>query len=321
MTATSRRAVLTAPRRFETTSFAVADPAPGQLTVDVHGCGVCGSNLPVWSGRPWFRYPLPPGAPGHEGWGTVTAVGDDGSSVGVGQHVAFLAEDAFAETVDVPADRVIALPDALAGAAFPGEALGCGFNVAVRSRFEAGQTVAIVGLGFLGAVVARLAVRAGAQVIAISRRPDGLDVARRFGAGATLVDDGEQPIADVVGEMTDGAGCAVVVEAAGVQHTLDLASAVTAEGGRLVIAGYHQDGTRTVDMQSWNWRGIDVVNAHERDPEVALRGMRAAAEAVAEGWLDLEPLITHRVGLDDLDAAMAMMEQRPPGFMKSVMVR
>jgi threonine dehydrogenase-like Zn-dependent dehydrogenase len=106
-----------------------------------------------------------------------------------------------------------------------------------------------------------------------------------------------------------------------VQHTLDLASALTAEGGRLVIAGYHQDGTRTVDMQSWNWRGIDVVNAHERDPEVARRGMRAAAQAVADGWLDLEPLITHRFGLDDLDAAMALMEQRPPGFMKSVMVR
>ena len=64
-----------------------------------------------------------------------------------------------------------------------------------------------------------------------------------------------------------------------------------------------------------------MINAHERDPQVSLAGIRAAAEAVAAGWLDLEPLVTHRLPLDALDEAMALMQARPAGFIKSVVVR
>ena len=46
-------------------------------------------------------------------------------------------------------------------------------------------------------------------------------------------------------------------------------------------------------MQLWNWRGLDVINAHERDPEVYVEGMREAVEAVAAGRLDPSPLYTH----------------------------
>ena len=63
--------------------------------------------------------------------------------------------------------------------------------------------------------------------------------------------------------------------------------------GRLVIAGFHQDGPRSVDMQTWNWRGLDVINAHERDPDVYVEGMLLAAQAVATGRLDPRPLYTH----------------------------
>jgi hypothetical protein len=55
----------------------------------------------------------------------------------------------------------------------------------------------------------------------------------------------------------------------------DLAGELCAERGRLVIAGYHQDGMRQVNVQLWNWRGIDVINAHERDPQAYVDGMRA----------------------------------------------
>ena len=49
---------------------------PGEARVRLEGCGVCGSNLPVWEGRPWFQYPLDPGTPGHEGWGVIEEVGE-----------------------------------------------------------------------------------------------------------------------------------------------------------------------------------------------------------------------------------------------------
>ena len=62
----------------------------------------------------------------------------------------------------------------------PGEPLGCAMNIFARSDIHAGQTVAIVGIGFLGALLTQLASAAGARVIAISRRPFALEVARRL---------------------------------------------------------------------------------------------------------------------------------------------
>ena len=90
------------------------------------------------------------------------------------------------------------------------------------------------------------------------------------------------------------------------------------EGGKLIVAGYHQDGPRQVNMQMWNWKGIDVINAHERDPQVAMQGIRDAVEAVASGRLDPSPLYTHRYGLGQLDEALNATRDRPDGFLKAL---
>jgi threonine dehydrogenase-like Zn-dependent dehydrogenase len=87
-----------------------------------------------------------------------------------------------------------------------------------------------------------------------------------------------------------------------------------------MIAGYHQDGPRQVNMQLWNWRGLDVINAHERDPKVYLKGMQEAVDAVANGLLDPVPLYTHTFGLDELADALNMTRDRPDGFMKALVM-
>jgi threonine dehydrogenase-like Zn-dependent dehydrogenase len=118
--------------------------------------------------------------------------------------------------------------------------------------------------------------------------------------------------------LTEGRWCERVIEAVGLQWPLDLAGELTAERGRLVIAGYHQDGVRQVNLQLWNWRGIDVVNAHERDPARYVEGIRAAIDLMAAGVLDPAPLITHRLPLDRLGEALELTRQRPDGFLKAV---
>lgn len=314
----SQVAVVAAPRRIDIATRSFDGPAPGRVRIAVAGCGICGSNLPVWEGRPWFSYPLSPGAPGHEAWGRVDAVGDGVTSCRIGDPVAFLGEDAFAEHIDVPAEHVVVLPPELADTPFPGEALGCGFNIAARSGFAEGQTVAVVGVGFLGAVVTAIATRAGARVLAVSRRPFALEIGTAMGAKETIPLDVD--VAQRVGELTGGDMCDVVVEAVGSQGALDLAGNLGGVRSRLVIAGFHQDGQRTVDIQGWNWRGIDVVNAHERHDEVRLRGIREAAEAVAAGWFDPSPLYTHAVPLERLGDGLDGMVERPDGFLKALMV-
>lgn len=317
MTAASA-AVIAGPRRAEIVSVDVAPPAPEEVLVALEGCGVCGSNLPVWEGRPWFDYPLAPGAPGHESWGFVDAVGDGVVAVAPGDRVALLAEQAFADAAVVAADSVVVLPDVLSEAPFPGEALGCAFNVAARAGFAPGQTVCIIGVGFLGAAVTALAAQAGARVIAVSRRKFALDIAQAMGAADVIEFGDRAEVAAAVRDLTDGAFCDVVVEAVGAQAPLDLAGDVTGVRGRLVVAGFHQDGPRTVDLQLWNWRGIDVVNAHERAPAVALDGIRQAAAAVASGAFDPSLLYTHVFPLDRLGAAMDAMVERPDGFLKAL---
>ena len=293
-------------------------PAADEVLVQVEGCGLCGSNLPVWEGREWFTYPLAPGSPGHEAWGRVAALGSDVQHVQVGQRVAMLSYAGFAEYDLAKANAVVSLPASLAGQPFPAEPLACAFNVFGRSNILPGQRVAIIGIGFLGAVLTALAAHAGAEVIAITRRPFALEMARHFGAAHTIVMDDHWRILDEVKRITNEQGCECVIEAVGTQWPLDLAAELTAVRGRLVVAGYHQDGTRQVNMQLWNWRGLDVINAHERDPQVYIDGMRAAVDAVATGKFDPTPLYTHRFAPAEIDAGFALMQQRPDGFLKAL---
>jgi 2-desacetyl-2-hydroxyethyl bacteriochlorophyllide A dehydrogenase len=234
--------------------------------------------------------------------------------------VALLAYHSYAEYDFAPAENVVELPPSLNNQPFPGEALGCAMNVFARSDVQAGQNVAIVGLGFLGTLLARLTVSAGAKVVAISRRAFALEMARRCGAQETIALDAPQKIIGQVRDMTGGAGCDRVIEAAGQQSTLDLASELTRERARLIIAGYHQDGPRQVNLQLWNWRGLDVINAHERDPKVYIEGIRAAVAAVQAGRLDLAPLLTHRFTLDRISEAFECMRNRPDDFMKACVI-
>jgi 2-desacetyl-2-hydroxyethyl bacteriochlorophyllide A dehydrogenase len=320
-------AQLVAPRQVVVGPQTIPTPAAGELLVRVAGCGLCGSNLPVWEGREWFTYPLPPGNPGHEAWGRVVGFGPDSDGIAaadqplqLGDRVAMLSYNGFADYDVAALDAVVKLPAVLGDQPFPAEPLACAFNVFERSRIVAGERVAIIGIGFLGALVTALAAAAGAEVIAITRRPFALELARHYGAVHTITMDDHWRIIEQVKALTHDEGCDCVIEAVGAQWPLDLAAELTKIRGRLIVAGYHQDGPRQVNMQLWNWRGLDVINAHERDPARYVAGMRAAVTAVAADKLDLAPLFTHRFPLTDLAQAFATAEERPDGFMKALIM-
>ena len=318
--ATMRTAVITGPGSIRIARVPLPQPGAGQVRIRLEGCGVCASNLTPWAGPEWQSFPMAPGALGHEGWGIIDALGPDVTTLKAGDRVAALSYAGYAEYDIADEGAVVPLPSALDGMAFPGEPLGCAFNIFRRADIRPGQSVAIIGIGFLGAILTRLATDAGARVIAISRRPSSLDLARRHGAAETLAMDDHRAIIDSVGDLTGGRFCERVIEAVGKQWPLDLAGELTAERGRLVIAGYHQDGPRQINLWLWNWRGIDVVNAHERDPLIYAEGMRMAVDAVAAGRLDPEPLCTHRYSLERLDDALNATRDKPEGFVKAIVI-
>jgi len=316
----ARAAVVTGPGELRIELRPPPQPGPGQVRIRLEGCGVCASNLTPWAGPDWMQFPTPPGGLGHEGWGVVDAIGAGVTGLTVGDRVAALAHHSYAEYDVADAGAVVRLPPQLAGQPFPGEPLGCAMNIFRRAQIEPGQTVAIVGIGFLGAVLTRLAADAGARVIAISRRPFSLAIAGKMGAAELIAMEDHHAVIERVRQLTGGRFCERVIEAVGKQWPLDLAAELTAEGGRLMIAGYHQDGPRQVNMQLWNWRGFDVVNAHERDPAVCLQGLREAVEAVASGRLDPTGLYTHAYPLERLGEALDATRDRPDGFLKALVI-
>jgi threonine dehydrogenase-like Zn-dependent dehydrogenase len=315
-----RAAVVAEPRRVEVANVPIPEPGANQLLVRLEGCGVCASNIPPWEGKPWFNYPMAPGALGHEAWGRVEAVGDDVTGFTPGDRVAMISNNAYAEYDLADPAATVKLPGALHDEPFPAEPLGCAMNIFKRAVIQKGDTVAIVGIGFLGALLTQLATAAGARVIAIGRREFALNFAREMGAAHVVEMNDHARIIDEVKQLTDGKCCDVVIEAVGKQWPLDLSAELTRERGRLVVAGYHQDGPRQVNMQLWNWRGLDVINAHERDPAIYLAGMQAAVRAVESGVLNPRPLYTHEFRLEQLGDALNMSIERPDGFMKALVV-
>jgi threonine dehydrogenase-like Zn-dependent dehydrogenase len=311
-------AILTKPKTFEFRETTIPVIGPDEVKIKVNGCGICASSIPVWEGREWFNYPLEPGSPGHEGWGVVEEAGSEVKKVQAGDHVAFLSYHAYAAYDTAKENAFVKLPAALNNKAFPGEPLGCAMNIFNRSNVTENDVVAIIGIGFLGALLCQLAKKRGAKVIAVSRRPYSLAFAEKFGADEVVPLTNTWDVTGKVSEITGGAFCSRVIEATGKQEGIDVASAIVAEGGKMIIAGYHQDGMRQVNMQTWNWKGIDVINAHERDPLKYLSGMELAVEAVIDGTMQTDLLFTHLLSLDELSEGFELTRNRPDGFMKAL---
>jgi len=311
-------AILTKPRSFELQETAIPELKEDEVIIKVEGCGICNSSIPVWEGREWFQYPLDPGSPGHEGWGIVEQVGETIVNVNKGDRVAFLSYHAYAEYDTAKENALVVLPPSLQGRPFPGEPLGCALNIFNRSDISKNDVVAIIGIGFLGALLCQLARHRGAKVIAISRRQYSLDFATRYGADEVVKLTSSWEVANQVAEITGNGFCTRVIEATGKQEAIDIATEIVCEGGRMIIAGYHQDGMRQVNMQKWNWKGIDVINAHERDPLKYLTGMQLAVEAVTNGIMDADLLYTHMLPLHELSQGFELTKTRPDGFMKAL---
>jgi threonine dehydrogenase-like Zn-dependent dehydrogenase len=315
-----KAAALVANKKFELIEVEQPKPKRNEVSVNIAACGVCSSELHVWLDervvidKPRFM--------GHEASGIVQDVGEEVSGYSVGDRVVIYPyqSGAYAESICVPEHLVMKLADEIPFEHALGEPLGCAMNATKRAAIEVGDTVAIIGLGFMGSLILQGAKLSGAcQIIAIDTREEVLQLAKQLGATVTInakTDD----VAEQIRLLTDGAGVDVVIEATGFQQPLDLATELVKIRGRLVIYGYHQGGTRSVDMKTWNWKGLDVVNAHERDPNVYMNGIRTGIKLLEAGLLDMKLLVTHIYSLEQVNEAFDATHRKPEGFMKAVIM-
>ena len=122
------------------------------------------------------------------------------------------------------------------------------------------------------------------------------------------------------GRVGKGFGADVVFENSGTAPGLTLASHIVREHGILSVVGWHQGGARQVDMEMWNWKGFNVINAHERRMDYLMDCMRRGLALVAAGRMDTASLVSHRFSLDNVDGAFRALVEKPAGFHKAVVL-
>jgi L-iditol 2-dehydrogenase len=313
-----RIAVMPEPHRFDI----VEEPPPrlgeGEVLVRVAACGVCASELDMFTGLaghaeyPWY--------PGHEVSGTVEAVGSEVTRFKPGDNVvAWVTVRGYADYVAVKSDYCFPAGDIALDVAL-GEPLACAVNAVELTGVSLGDDVAIIGAGFMGHLVQKLVgLRGPARVIVADTRTDALKRALSFGADRA-VDVTKEPLVDVVKDATDGKGVDVSIEVTGVQPALDVLGDITRMSGVVSIVGYHQGKPRSIPLGKWNWNAFRIVNAHFREVETILAGMRAGMKLLTSGRISIAELVTHRYDLEDISAAFQTALDKPEGFVKATVI-
>jgi L-iditol 2-dehydrogenase len=260
---------------------------PGQVRLQVLQCGICGSEMNLWHGRVPEELPADIG---HEFAGEVVEVAAEVRTPRVGDRVAAWVPTArgFADEAVVEARHCFPVST---GVPYPSaaEPLACVVNTVRAAAPAPGDHTVVIGAGFMALLTVMLTTGwdPGSLIVA-SRREGGRALAERV--GATHVADYES-LQAVVNEVTEGRGADVVYEFTGYQAGLNLALPVPRMSGKLVIGGFHQGGLRQLDLGDLNWRAIKPINAHFRDEQLIMKGMRDAADLMNRGLLDPTPLI------------------------------
>lgn len=290
---------------------------PGQVTVRVAASGICGTDLHIIEGSYGSR---PPVTLGHEVSGTVTAVGSGDDEERVGQRVALETfystcgicsdcrggapnrcvdrisigsgvDGGFAEEIVVPSRNVRPLPEGIsleAGALCEPLACVCRSLYQPTPAVHAGDTVLVIGPGAIGLLAAQVARANGGTVVVLGTPADSERLAVASQLGLTAIDDvtAAPDALDVVLECSgSGAGMALGIER-------------VRRGGRFVQIGQRGDAV-PIPLALVSFHELVITGGFASTPTSWDRAMRLLANAS----IQLEPLVSHRFGLHEWEAA------------------
>lgn len=310
-----RAAVLTA-NGFNVQEVAELTIGAGEVLVKTLACGVCSGDLFVYQHRADFA--ATNSRLGHEASGEVVAVADGVTNINSGDIVTALAQPAYADYFVAAADCLVKLPSTIDPKYALGEAVACCVHAANRFDIQPGDRVAVVGCGFMGLVCLQLAkYQAAGFICAIDPIVERRAKSQQFGADVTY-DPGVSTGDDILSEQGE---FDVVIEAAGVQPAIDLCTDLVTKHGRIILVGYHQsnNGLRTVNMQAWNFKAIDVINGHVRRRDEKVAAMQRGVALMQEGHIVTEPLVTV-YDFDDAERAFRDLTKGDPNLFKAVLL-
>ena len=305
----------------------------GDLLVDMKACGVCGSDLEKIRGG----YTAAPPVLGHEAVGVVREVGEGVAGIREGDRVfphhhvpcydcAYCAAGSetmcgdyrrwhldpggFSDTFRVPAwnvekGGVLRLPNGLSfdDATFI-EPLACCIRALDRFHVPRGGTILVAGAGPMGLLTLQLLPFYGAGSVLVSEvSPYRTRHAKRL--GARTVDPQTGDLEKAVRSATEGRGVDLAVVASSSPKALSQALESTRDGGSLGLLGIPEAGASLPDVSRVLTRELSIVGSNAATE----RETRRALEMLSEGAIQVAPLVTHRVGLDEIDKGLALAKK------------
>jgi L-iditol 2-dehydrogenase len=301
--------------RFERTDVPTA--GPGELLVKVRAALTCGTDIKTYQrGHPVIIQTIP-STFGHEYSGEVVDVGDGVTNFQIGDRIAacnavpcyecyyckigknslcenlLIVNGAYAEYIVVPEQlvkhNVYKLPDHMTyEEAALSEPLGTAVHAIRYAQIDVGDTVAVVGSGPLGIMLARLAHLQGARVILAGKGDERLKVATDFGVNEIIdildVSDPSDRI-QAVKELTDGGrGADVVIEAVGKPEAWEEALQMGRKAAKIVFFGGCSKGTNiTVDTYLLHYTELTLYGVFHQTPDDYKRSFDLLVSRLVDG--------------------------------------
>lgn len=311
----------------------VAKPVPsaGEVVVRVRACGVCYTDVKVLNGM--LGAVTLPRIPGHEPAGEVSELGEGVGHVAVGDRVAvhfyvpckacffcrkgletsceslvaqlgFTADGAYAQYVKVPAENVARLDDAIPfeeGAVVADAIATTVQGLRDRVGVQMGETVLIVGAGGLGLHAIQVARLGGANVIAVDRATEKLELARKVGADVTIDAVTEDAETRVMAE-TGMRGVDVAVDLVGSQSAGQTCFRSLRSGGRMLVLGYRPGVDLPVPATDLVAKQLSIIGSRA----ASIQTFKETVKLVNDGRI--KPIVTRRFPLEEANAALEHLQ-------------
>jgi 2-desacetyl-2-hydroxyethyl bacteriochlorophyllide A dehydrogenase len=335
-----RAAVLTGLKQVELQERPEPQARPGWVVVRVESASLCGTDAHQYDGRIDTPFPR---VPGHDFAGRVESVGEGVDEGLVGQPVAvkpslpcgecedcragrpgdchkkkligLWSDGCLTEKVEVPRVNLVPRPDGVeAWQASLLEPLAVGLNTVDRLRITLGETVLVLGQGPIGLALTRLCALSGAgRLIVTDAREAPFAVSRAYGA-TDCVNVAETDVKQAVADLTNGVGADVVIETSGFPASSAIVLDVVRKEGKVAHIGWANDlpplpviPIMAKTLTVFGVGGNGGRGQYER-----------SLELVRSGRIDLDPMVTHRFGLEDIAEAFETAASKAGGAIKVV---
>ena len=270
-------------KKVEVREVPMLPPAPGQARIRVTYCGVCGSDIGIYSGKhPRAKAPL---TIGHEFVGVIEEINGEANGLKIGDRVAAYPllscgtcyacrtgkdyicrqlrligidlDGGMAEYVNCSTDALFRLPENVPDAVCAViEPLAVAVHSVRRSRFKPLDSTAIIGAGPIGILVGLVLKESGASRIIVSDISEArLALCREF--GFETVDSRTESLAEYVGKTTGGEGVNIVYECSGVAAGAEEMTYPVCADGMICLVGVHKEA-RSVMLSDMHFRELNM---------------------------------------------------------------